>query len=157
MIKITINVTWRCNTEKCWDIYFIIIKALSTLRKLRCSLLFTIVIDRIVILELAQITVTALPPCETNFRKMETDATCTCVRDIAGGREGKRSFRNESYLRDSMEEGPRKGAVGGRPPAISTARPFRILKGKFPFIRAGFSPTELFEGARFADSSSDGK
>lgn len=97
------------------------------------------------------------PPCETNFRKMETDATCTCVRDIAGGREGKRSFRNENYLRDSMEEGPRKGAVGGRPPAISTARPFRILKGKFPFIRTSFSPTELFGGARLADSSSDGK
>jgi len=59
-----------------------------------------------------------------------------------------------------MEEGPRKEAVGGCPPAISTAgfaRPFRILKGKFPFIRAGFSPTELFGGARLADTSSDGK
>jgi len=82
------------------------------------------------------------------------------TRDTAGGREGKRSFRNESYLRDSMEEGPRKKVVGGRPPVISTAgftQPFRILKGKFPFIRTDFSPMELFGGARLADSSSDGK
>lgn len=80
--------------------------------------------------------------------------------------KAKRSFRNESYLRDSMEEGPRKKGEGGRRWAAApsryidrrrSARLFRILKGKFPFIRAGFSPAELFEGARLADSSSDGK
>lgn len=88
------------------------------------------------------------------------------VRTRYSGREGKRGLSGtraicETQWKRVLERGRRgRRGGGGRPPAISTAgfaRPFRILKGKFPFIRAGFSPTELFGGARLADSSSDGK
>jgi len=84
----------------------------------------------------------------------------------AGGREGKEVFQErELFARLNGRGSSKEGGEGGRRWAAApsryidrrSARLFRILKGKFPFIRAGFSPAELFEGARLADSSSDGK
>jgi len=79
---------------------------------------------------------------------METDAVCTCARDTARGREGKRSFRNESYLRDSMEEGPRKGG-GGRPSSRYIDRRLRSaiphFKGKISVYSGRLLPRNYSE------------
>lgn len=115
-------------------------KSLSTLLKL--SLLLSIYfIYAIVTSELAQLTVTADAAMRNKFSR-DGNRRDVYVRTRYKQEEGKakRSFRNESYLRDSMEEGPRKEGtgetMGGR--ALPLYRP-STLRSAIPHFKGKIS------------------